>query len=75
METEMRLENIVLGQAITSSNDNPMLVRAHLDQQKCRAIGFKITIAGSGECAKLDAISLEVGRRKSSFKLESARTL
>jgi len=61
--------------SITSSNDNPMLVRMHLDQQKCRSIGLKITITGSGECAKLDAISLEVGRRKSSFKLESARTL
>jgi len=61
--------------SITSSNDNPMLVRMHLDQQKCRSIGLKITITGSGECAKLDAISLEVGRRESSFKLESARTL
>lgn len=61
--------------SITSSNDNPMLVRMHLDQQKCRSVSFKIELAGSGECAKLDAISLEVGRRKSSFKLESARTL
>ena len=61
--------------SITSSNDNPMLVRMHLDQQKCRAVGFKITITGTGECAKLDGIALEVGRRKSSFKLESARTL
>ena len=61
--------------SITSSNDNPMLVRMHLDQQKCRSIGLKITITGSGECAKLDGIALEVGRRKSSFKLESARTL
>ena len=61
--------------SITSSNDNPMLVRLHLDQQKCRSVSFKIELAGSGECAKLDAISLEVGRRKSSFKLESARTL
>tara|TARA_R110000744_G_scaffold98714_2_gene190915 strand:+ start:8487 stop:11912 length:3426 start_codon:yes stop_codon:yes gene_type:complete len=61
--------------SITSSNDNPMLVRMHLDQQKCRAVGLKITITGTGECAKLDGIALEVGRRKSSFKLESARTL
>ena len=61
--------------SITSSNDNPMLVRMHLDQQKCRAVGLKITITGTGECAKLDGIALEVGRKKSSFKLESARTL
>jgi len=61
--------------SITSSNDNPMLVRLHLDKQKCRSVSFKIGLTGSGECAKLDAISLEVGRRESSFKLESARTL
>ena len=65
----------VYSKSITSSNDNPMLVRFHLDQQKCRAVSFKIGITGSGESAKLDGISLEVGRRKSSFKLESARTM
>lgn len=61
-------------ESITSANDGPFIIRAHLDKQKCRAIQLNITIAGSGECVRLDGLAFEVGKKKSTFKLESART-
>ena len=63
--------------SVTSSFDNPMQFRGHIDKQKSQAIAVEITAAGTGSCAKLDSLALEVGRRpaKTSIKLPATETL
>ena len=63
--------------SVTSSFDNPMQFRGHIDKQKSQAIAVEITAAGAGACAKLDSLALEVGRRpaKTSIKLPATETL
>ena len=63
--------------SVTSSFDNPMQFRGHIDKQKSQAIAVEITAAGTGKCATLDSLALEVGRRpsKTSIKLPATETL
>ena len=63
--------------SVTSGFDNPMQFRGHIDKQKSQAIAVEITAAGTGACAKLDSLALEVGRRpaKTSIKLPATETL
>ena len=63
--------------SVTSSFDNPMQFRGHIDKQKSQAIAVEITAAGVGACAELDSLALEVGRRpaKTSIKLPATETL
>ena len=63
--------------SVTSSFDNPMQFRGHIDKQKSQAIAVEITAAGAGACATLDSLALEVGRRpsKTSIKLPATETL
>ena len=63
--------------AVTSGFDNPMQLRGHIDKQKSQAIAVEITANGTGACAKLDSLALEVGRRpaKTSIKLPATETL
>jgi len=64
-------------QQIIDTNANPYQFRAHLKNQKNRAIALECTLSTSngGGAAKVSGIAFEVGARPDTFKLPKTQTL
>ena len=64
-------------QQIINTNANPYQFRAHLKNQKNRAIALECTLSTSngGGAAKVSGIAFEVGARPDTFKLPKTQTL
>ena len=64
-------------QQTISSDTNPYQFRAHLKNQKNRAIALECTLATSngGGAAKVSGVAFEVGARPDTFKLPKTQTL
>ena len=58
-----------------ASDTDPYIYRAHLKNQKSRAIALKISVSGNGASVKLKGVAFEVGARPSTFKLPAAQTI
>ena len=59
-----------------SSDSDPYLFRAHLTNQKNRAISMKVAITGaSGAAVILNGLAFEIGKRPDTFKLPAAQTI
>lgn len=58
-----------------SSDANPYLYRAHLKNQKSRAMSLKVSVSSNGEGVILNGVAFEVGARPSTFKLPAAQTI
>lgn len=64
-------------QQIINTDANPYQFRAHLKNQKNRAIALECTLATSngGGAAKVSGVAFEVGARPDTFKLPKTQTL
>ena len=59
-----------------SSDSDPYLFRAHLTNQRNRAISMKVAITNaSGEAVVLNGLAFEIGRRPDTFKLPAAQSI
>ena len=58
-----------------ASDTDPYIYRAHLKNQKSRAISLKISVSGNGASVKLKGVAFEVGARAGTFKLPAAQTI
>lgn len=59
-----------------SSDSDPYLFRAHLTNQKNRAISMKVAITdASGAAVILNGLAFEIGKRPDTFKLPAAQTI
>ena len=58
-----------------ASDTDPYIYRAHLKNQKSRAISLKISVSGNGASVILNGVAIEVGARAGTFKLPAAQTI
>lgn len=58
-----------------ASDTDPYIYRAHLKNQKSRAISLKISVSGNGASVILNGVAFEVGARAGTFKLPAAQTI